>query len=117
MNPVSDPKYNVISINGSIFEGTSYNALLTGWSLAEYSYEKTGLKLSDKNQQNAIIWLRCPKNERGMIFKNVFNTVCHGNYSLLSSDNYSSSNQSVVREGAYSVKHVNEILGRFICIE
>ena len=105
LNPISDPKYNVISVNVSMHRDTyaTSNVFFTGWSLAEYSYEKTELKLCNKKQENAIIWLTHQKL---------------GYNSYLSSDNHnSSSNHSAGWEEAYRVRNVNELLSSFICIK
>lgn len=108
MNPISDPKYNVISVNVSMHRDTyaTSHVFFTGWSLAEYSYEKTKLTLCNTMQENAIIWLRDPENGYNSLFS-----------SKSDSDNHKSSNHSVAWEGTYRVRNVNELVSRFICIK
>ena len=99
---MSDPKYNVTSMNRELNnKSRTTNNFFTGWSLAEYNYEKTGLELCNEEQQTAIIWLLRPNKKY---------------FSKFSSNNRSSSTKSVVRNGAYSKRNINERLG-FICIK
>jgi len=102
LNSMSDLKYNVISLNEEL-QNTSQttNNFFTGWSLADYNYEKTGLELCNEEQQKAIIWLLRP-NEKY--------------FSMFASNNRSSSTKFLIRNGAYSKRIVNDKLG-FICIK